>query len=121
QAKLISSKEVQGNKNEEFKLQYEIKPDDFIFKDVTNTIPNDVVIVLDVSKDMKEKLTPIKNSLWSKILNNDTLISSQTQYGLVTFSSQAKQKVDLTKNIANLNEEYIKNIEFDNSNASNIG
>ncbi len=121
EAKLISSKEVQVNKNEEFKLQYEIKPDDFIFKDVTNTVSNDVVIVLDVSKDMKDKLIPIKNSLWSKLLNNDTLISSQTQYGLVTFSSQAKQKVDLTKNIINLNEEYIKNIEFDNSNASNIG
>jgi Mg-chelatase subunit ChlD len=121
EAKLISSKEVQVNKNEEFKLQYEIKPDDFIFKDVTNTIPNDVVIVLDVSKDMKEKLTPIKNSLWSKLLNNDTLISGQTQYGLVTVSSQAKQKVDLTKDITNLNEKYIKNIEFDNSNASNIG
>lgn len=118
-AKLISESNISVNKGEAFNVRYQVEAADFVFNDSTNAVPNDIVIVLDVSQGMKDSLTLIKESLFNKLLNKDALKISKSQYGLITFSSQVKQENPLTDNITNLNDNYIKNLVTDNS-TSNI-
>ncbi|WP_195429911.1 VWA domain-containing protein [Clostridium sp. D46t1_190503_E9] len=115
-ANLISERDISVNRGEAFNLRYQIEAADFVFNDSTNAIPNDIVIVLDVSQGMKDSLTIVKNSLFNKLLNKDALRISKSQYGLITFSSQVKQEIPLTDNITNLNDNYIKNLTADNLN-----
>lgn len=112
-AKLISERNINVNKGEAFNVRYQIEAADFVFNDSTNAVPNDIVIVLDVSQEMKDSLTIVKNSLFNKLLNKDALKISKSQYGLITFSNQVKQEIPLTDNITNLNDNYIKSLATD--------
>ncbi|MDV4149370.1 VWA domain-containing protein [Clostridium sp. AL.422] len=118
-AKLISESNVSVNKGEIFNVRYQVEAADFVFNDSTNAIPNDIVIVLDVSEGMKDSLTIIKNALFNKLLNIDALKISKSQYGLITYSNQVKQEVPLTDNVTDLNDNYIKKLATDNM-TSNI-
>ncbi|GAB6169137.1 hypothetical protein JCM1393_15970 [Clostridium carnis] len=120
-AKLVSEKAIKASSGDEVKLKYQIDADDFIFNDNNNLVPNDIVIVLDVSKEMSGKINYIKNAIWNKLLNNETMKLNRSHYGIVTYSSQVESKNDLTDDITNLNDNFIKNININNSNGSNIG
>lgn len=122
-AKLISDEKVSSESGQVVNLKYKIEADDFIFQDSTNVISNDVVIVLDINKDMENKLQIIKNSLWNKLINIDTLRKNNTKYGIVTFSNAVKETIDLTADITYLNDNIIKNIsiEGNGNNVKNIG
>lgn len=127
-ASLSSDKEVILNKNETVKIKYDINPEEFEFKDINNTIENDVVIVIDASKDMNGKINIVKDNIFNKIINNDKLKNSKTDYDLITFSNKIDKVIDLKSSsyenyqsyITDLNDNYLKKINIDNSNAKNI-
>lgn len=129
QAELLTEKNITVKENEEITLEYEIKPESFSFNDETNVVKNDVVFVIDVSKDMSIYMNPLINDIWNDILNNEKLKSAETEYDIITFSNKVKQVVDLNlanyerydQYITDLNDNYIKNIlKADNLNAKNI-
>lgn len=121
-ASLSSETEVILNKNETTTIKYNINPEDFEFKDINNTNEKDVVIVIDSSSDMEGKFDIIKqNSLWNKVINNDILRNSNTQYALITFSEKSKVESNLTNNITYLNDNILKNIDKSSLNHKNIG
>jgi len=123
-AKLISDEKVESESGQVVNLKYQIEADDFVFQDSTNVISNDVVIVLDINKDMTQnKLQQIENALFNKIINIEALRKNNTKYAVVTFSNVAKKRIDLTSNTTYLNDNIIKKIEVegDGNNVKNIG
>ena len=132
-AKLLSSKEITVNPNEEITIKYEINPEDFQFNDTNNAIEKDIAIVIDTSMDMKDNISIVKNALFNKLLNNSTLKNTKTNYALITFSNKSQVVSDLNNNstnpytdynkyITDLNDKYLKNItaEQQSPNAKNI-
>ena len=123
-AKLISDEKVESESGQVVNLKYQIEADDFVFQDSTNVISNDVVIVLDINKDMTQnRLQQIENALFNKIINIEALRKNNTKYAVVTFSNVAKKRIDLTSNTTYLNDNIIKKIEVegDGNNVKNIG
>lgn len=114
---------IKVNKNEEITLDIKNTSDDSTSQDSTKLTSNDVVIVLDVNNDMANKLHIIKNSLWNKLLSNNTLRKDNTKYAVVTFSNVVREKIDLTSDVTYLNDNIIKNINVEGSgnNVKNIG
>lgn len=122
-ASLASASEIIANPNQDITVRYNIDAKDFTYNDSNNMTMNDIVIVLDVSKDIGEanRFTGIKNVLWNDLLNNSELKNNKTRYALVTYNNNAELKSELTLNTTNLNDNIIKNIQLDNQNYKKVG
>lgn len=122
-ASLASGSEVIAKPNQDITVRYNIDAKDFTYNDSNNMTMNDIVIVLDVSKDIGEanRFTGIKNVLWNDLLNNSDLKNNKTRYALVTYNNNAELKSELTLNTTDLNDKIIKNIQLDNQNYKKVG
>lgn len=122
-ARLTSDSKVIAKPNQDITVKYNIDAKDFTYNDSNNMTMNDIVIVLDVSKDIGEanRFTGIKNVLWNDLLNNPDLKNNKTRYALVTYNNNAELKSELTLNTTDLNDKIIKNIQLDNQNYKKVG
>lgn len=107
-AKLTSPQEVEAIQGEEIRVIYDVIADEFEYRDSSNMRDKDIVIVLDVSKDMikSEKIEAIKTALVNSLINNSKLSGKNVNFSLVTFKNKSDDGVELT----NEKEEIIKKI-----------
>jgi Mg-chelatase subunit ChlD len=99
-AKLTSAAEVKAFPGDEIKVVYDVIGEDFAYKDSSNMREKDIVIVLDVSKDMVDsgKLEAIKTALVDSLINNGGLKGENVKFSLITFSNKYEVHSGLTDN-----------------------
>lgn len=103
-----------NNLNQEITLNYGINPNSFTFANNNGSDLKDVVILLDNSNVMGDsKLGKIKDNLFNKILNDNTLKNQKTSYALVTYNNSATIKSDFVSSqseITSFNDNVLKSI-----------
>lgn len=121
-AKLTSSSEVEAYPGEEIKVTYDIKPENFVFKDSENESTSnekEIIFLLDTSKNGGANYLDDSKHLWSGLLNDYNKKDSMAKFGLVTYSNTADIELGLTdaKDIKN----ELKNVTSSTSSERNIG
>lgn len=121
-AKLTSPSEVEAYPGEEIKVTYDIKPENFVFKDSENDSTlseKEIVFLLDTSKNGGANYLDDSKHLWSGLLNDYNKKDSMAKFGLVTYSDKAEIESELTdaKDIKN----ELKNVTSSTSSERNIG
>lgn len=121
-AKLTSSSEVEAYPGEEIKVTYDIKPENFVFKDSENESTSnekEIIFLLDTSKNGGANYLDDSKHLWSGLLNDYNKKDSMAKFGLVTYSNTAEIESELTdaKDIKN----ELKNVTSSTSSERNIG
>lgn len=121
-AKLTSPSEVEAYPGDEIKVTYDIKPENFVFKDSENDSTlseKEIVFLLDTSKNGEANYLDDSKHLWSGLLNDYNKKDSMAKFGLVTYSNTADIELGLTdaKDIKN----ELKNVTSSTSSERNIG
>ncbi len=121
-AKLTSPSEVDAYPGDEIKVTYDIKPENFVFKDSENDSTlseKEIVFLLDTSKNGGDNYLKDSKHLWSGLLNDYNKKDSMAKFGLVTYSDKAEIELGLTdaKDIKN----ELKDVTPSFSTERNIG
>lgn len=113
---------------DEVEITYDIKPQDFIFNDMSSQlVPKDVVIILDTSSSMKVPIDgngngagggPLISTLEVDLLKNHILYNKNIKFGIVTADSSSVIKSNL-KDGSSLHD-IVKNIDASSSTTSNM-
>ena len=115
-------------------LTYTVTPENFRLDSTSsNTNPKDVIIIIDVSKEMgTDYLSSLKTVLFNKLFSDNELMTCKSRYSIITYSNQAEyiklpsdentiKKCDTESNYANLlRDEIVNKISLSNDNSNNI-
>lgn len=121
-ANLTSPSEVDAYPGDEIKVTYDIKPENFVFKDSENDSTSnkkEIVFLLDTSKNGGANYIDDSKHLWSGLLNDYNKKDSMAKFGLVTYSDKAEIESELTDAKEIKNE--LKDVTSSSSTERNIG
>ncbi len=121
-AKLTSPSEVEAYPEEEIKVTYDIKPENFVFQDSENESTSnekEIIFLIDTSKNGGANYLDDSKHLWSGLLNDYNKKDSMAKFGLVTYSNTSEIESELTdaKDIKN----ELKNVTSSSSTERDIG